>query len=104
MTILLQVKWMDVTDQPEPHLRIGHIGGASRQWRWKHTQAQAVEFIASGQFTYYVEKDARSLRLDVARTNDGRQYLALQPDAGLSLSLIGLPACPVPTRDNPAET
>jgi hypothetical protein len=96
MTILLKVKWVDLTDRPEPHLRIGHIGGASREWQWKHTQAQAVEFIASGQFTYYVEKDARSLRLDVARTNDGRKYLALPPDAGLSLSLFDLPASPAP--------
>lgn len=89
MAILLKVKWIDKSDQPEPHQCIRHIGGESKELQWKHTQRQAVESIECGRFAYYVEKDTRALRLDVARAEDGSKYLKI--DGESAQLLLDLP-------------
>jgi hypothetical protein len=96
MAILLKVKWVDQSDQPKPHQRIRQIGGDSRELRWKHTQAQAIESIERGLFAYYVEKDARALELDVGHTADGQKYLTIHADSGHLHILLDLPAFPNP--------
>jgi hypothetical protein len=82
MAILLKVKWIDKSDHPELHQRVGHIGGSSREFQWQHTQAQAIESIERGEFAYYVIKDVRALKLDVALTADGKKYLTIQAGNG----------------------
>lgn len=94
MAILLKVKWVEQSNEPEPHRRIRHIGGDSRQFRWKHSQAEAVEFIERRQFEYYIENDPRSARLSVARTLEGKKYLTAQPETGTSQLLLDLPQFP----------
>jgi hypothetical protein len=96
MAILLTVKWIDKSDQPEPHQCIRYIGGESKELQWKHTQRQAVESIECGRFVYYVEKDTRVLRMDVAQTDDGNKYLKI--DGGSAKLLLTLP--PMPSGDS----
>jgi hypothetical protein len=96
MAILLKVKWIDKSDRPEPHQCIRHIGGESKELQWKHTQRQAVESIECGTFVYYVEKESRILRLNVAQADDGNKYLKI--DGGPAQLLLSLP--PMPPADS----
>lgn len=91
MAILLKVQWVDQSDQPDLFQRVRHIGGDTGQMHWQHSQAQAIESIERGLFTYYLEKDSKVLTLNIARTSDGRKYLSA--DDG-QLPLLNLPQFP----------
>ena len=90
MAILLKVNWVDQGEGLEPSQRIRRIGGDSKQMKWQHTQAQAIEAIERGQFIYYVETGDRVLNLQVGRTADGRKYLTVQDDGGDPQLLLNL--------------
>jgi len=95
MAILLKVQWVDQADpsaQFEPHARIAHIGGVSGKLSWKHSQTQAIESIEHNLFAYYVEKDARAMKLNVAQTADGKKFLIAHD--GNEHPLLSLPAFP----------
>lgn len=92
MAIVLKVKWVEQSPEPEPHGRVRQIGGASGQLQWKHTHAEAVEAIERGLFAYYVERNARPVRLKITCTPDGKKYLATS--AGQSLGQLDLPGFP----------
>ncbi|HSY17961.1 MAG TPA: hypothetical protein VK815_06485 [Candidatus Acidoferrales bacterium] len=96
MAILLKVKWVDQEDAGDPYLRITHIGGKDGQFHWKHTHAQAVSCIEDGSFTYYVEKDARALRLEVGLAPNGGKYLKAPDDTSHPGWLLNLPQFPKP--------
>jgi hypothetical protein len=96
MAILLKVKWVDQSDQPDPGQRIRHIGGSSGRLQWLHTHAQAIESIEQNLFTYYVEKDARTFQLEVGLTPNGYKYLKTQADGSQTQLLLKLPKCPKP--------
>jgi hypothetical protein len=100
MAIVLKVKWVDKSNQPAPSQRIRQIGGDSRQMRWQHTQEQAIESIERGLFTYYVEKDARILKLDVGLTADGKKYLTVPKAGGDPQLLLDLPGLPGSTPND----
>jgi hypothetical protein len=94
MFILLEVQWVDQSNQPEPSQRIRHIGGNSGQVEWHHTEAQAIEFIEHGHFAYFVKKAAGTLNLEVGRTADGGKYLTILAGGGHPQLLLDLPGCP----------
>jgi hypothetical protein len=96
MAIVLKVKWVDQSDQPDPYQRIRQIGGASRKFQWKHTRAQAIESIERGTFVYYVERDARAVNLEVGLAPNGCKYLKTQADDDQHQLLLSLSECPKP--------
>ena len=98
MAIVLKVRWIDQSDQPDPYQRIRHIGGHSREFQWKHTHAQAIQSIEHGLFNYYVEKDSRVLKLEVGLAPNGCKYLKTQVDGNQPKLLLNLPECPKPAR------
>src|SRR5580698_5084735 len=89
MAILLKVQWVDQVGQSGPHARIAHIGGVSGRLAWKHSQSQAIESIEHKLFDYYVEKDARAMKLNVAQTADGKKFLTAY--GGNEQPLLSLP-------------
>jgi len=91
MSILLKVQWVDQAEQADPCRRIKHIGGSSRALQWKHSQAEAIQSIEHGHFTYYVKKDAQALKLEVGLATNGRKYLKIPIDDQIQL-LSNLPA------------
>ena len=95
MAIALMVRWVDKSDQPEPQERIRHIGGDSGKLLWKHTRAQAIEFIERGEFAYFVEADFRPWRLEVGRASDGRKYLTIENQGAPPQLLLNLPEFPL---------
>jgi len=96
MAILLKVKWVDQTEAREPYLRIRQIGGDSGELQWKHTHEQAIQSIEGGIFHYYVERDARALKLEVGRTAEGCKFLKTSADVEYPQLLLNLPECPKP--------
>jgi len=92
MAIVLKVKWVDQSAEPEPYKRIRIIGGASGQLHWKHTHAEAVEAVERGLFAYYIERNARPVRLEITMAPDGGKYLATTQFDEL-LDLPGFPNC-----------
>jgi hypothetical protein len=94
MAILLKVKWVDQSDQPDVYQRIRRIGGDSRKFQWKHTHAEAIQSIERGLFAYYVEKDALVLKLEVGLAPNGCKYLKTQVDGSQPEHLLDLPQCP----------
>lgn len=95
MAILLKVQWVDQSDQADPYLRIRHIGGHSGEFQWKHTHTQAIQFVKHGRFHYYVEKDARAVKLEVGLAPNGK-YLKTPVDGNQPKLLLNLPECPNP--------
>ncbi|MDE3068102.1 MAG: hypothetical protein KGJ60_11200 [Verrucomicrobiota bacterium] len=100
VAIALIVKWIERTDQPETRPRIRFLGGASGRCEWKHTYAQAIEFIERGVFSYFVETNGRFLKLESGRTEQGRKCLTVQTEGGPSQILLDLPEFPAPMRVN----
>ena len=96
MAIPLLVKWVEQSAEPEPHQRIRHIGGASRDFRWKHSHDEAIQFIERDTFDYYVEDNLRIARLNVAQTDGGKKYLTTEAVVGQQLILV-LPQFPQET-------
>ena len=94
MLILFKVNWVDQTGGLEPHQCVRYIGGISRQVRWKHTQAQAIDAIERGLLGYYMEKDGRAWTLDVEKTPDGKKYLTIPNSEGQIHLLLDLPGFP----------
>ena len=98
MAILLKVKWVDQSDQPDLYQRISYIGGYAGEFQWKHTHAQAIQSIEHGLFHYYVEKDARALKLEVGLAPNGCKYLKTPVDGNQPKLLLDLPECPKPEQ------
>ncbi len=94
MAILLKVKWVDKSDQPDPCRRIQHIGGDTGEFQWQHTHANAIQSIEQGRFHYYMERDARALKLEVGLTPNGDKYLKTQADIDHPQFLLNLPKRP----------
>jgi len=98
MAILLKVKWVEKSGQPDPYQHISHIGGASGQLHWKHSHAQAIQSIEQDLFTYYVEKDARAVKLEVGLAPNGFKYLKVPADGEPPRLLLNLPEQPQVTH------
>jgi hypothetical protein len=96
MAILLKVKWIDLSDQPDPCLRIRHIGGSSRDFEWRHTNAQAIQSIEQKMFCYYVENGGHSVKLEVGLSPNGSKFLKTQADGNQAQLLLNLPKFPKP--------
>lgn len=91
MSILLKVQWVDQAEQPDPCQRIKHIGGSSGALKWRHSQADAIQSIEHGLFTYYVKKDMRALKLEIGMATNGHKYLKIQSDDSQPRLLLNLP-------------
>jgi len=93
MATNLQVFCINKTDRYNPHERIQNIGGYGGGTRWKHSQQQAIGFIESGQFMYYVSVGGNSVWVIIA-VHNGNKYLKTQNDGVHPDNLLSLPECP----------
>jgi hypothetical protein len=94
MAIVLKVKWIEKSDQTDPCQRISHIGGEAGQMSWKHSHAQAIQAIEQDQFAYYIEKEARAVKLEIGLAPDGIKYLKAPADGDQPRFLLNLPERP----------
>ena len=91
MAIVLKVNWVELSDQPDPYQRIGHLGGNAGEMEWRHSIAEAIRSLERNLFHYYVEKDERPMRLEIGLAPNGRKYLKTHADKDRPESLLTLP-------------
>jgi hypothetical protein len=90
--VTLLVNQVSLIGNAEPHRRIQLISGPVGQQAWHHTQEQAIEYIESRLFSYYLVKDSRAVRLIVGQTAAGEKFLKAEPDGDTPDLLLQLPS------------
>jgi len=63
-------------------------------FKWKHSNEQAIQFIEERLFSYYVIRDRRVLMLEVGQSPNGGKYLKTQSDNGKPEILLSQPPPP----------
>ena len=88
-----QIKCINKDDRYNPHESITHVGGYGTR-RWKITQEDAIAYIESGEWRFYVHVDGKSVWVVVAVSRYGNKYLKTEPDGEGENNLLSLPECP----------
>jgi hypothetical protein len=89
-----QIKCINKLDRPNPHERITHVGGYTDK-RWKITQQEAIDFIESKEWEFWVQPPGeRSVWVVVAVSKYGHKYLRTTSDGEDQNNLLSLPECP----------
>jgi Protein of unknown function (DUF3892) len=90
-----QIMCINKRDRPNPHERITHVGGYTDK-RWKITQQEAIEFIESKEWKFWVKPpgDLESVWVVVAVSRYGHKYLRTTSDGEDQNNLLSLPECP----------
>ena len=89
-----QIKCITKRDRPNPHERITHVGGYETS-SWKLTQQEAINYIESGEWRFWVKPaDADSVWVVVAISRYGHKYLKTENDGEEQNNLLSLSECP----------
>jgi len=90
-----QVLCITKDDRLNPYERITQIGGKNPDGqRWELTQKAAIVGIKSGKWEFYVSKNGREVKVIVARSRFGNEYLKTEADGEEPNNLLSLPECP----------
>lgn len=91
-----QVRCINKSDRYDPWERIRNIGGVSSDGnRWKVTQAEAIQGIKDGTWSFYVSRpQGDAVRVIVAVSRFGNEYLKTEADGDEPNNLLSLPECP----------
>jgi hypothetical protein len=90
----LEVQCINKTDRYSAHERIHNIGGLIGAHRWKHSHDQAIGYIETGAFAYFVNRGGHKVKVIVAKTALGHKYLKTEADGEQPNNLLSLPECP----------
>jgi Protein of unknown function (DUF3892) len=89
-----QIKCINKADRMNPHERITHVGGYTDK-QWKITQQEAVNYIESGEWKFWVKPpNADSVWVIVVTSRYGHKYLKTEADGEQPNNLLSLPECP----------
>jgi hypothetical protein len=93
-TKTFQIQCINKLDRPNPHERITHVGG-SQNGGWKITQTEAINYIESQEWKFWVKPpDAEaSVWVVVAVSRYGNKYLKTENDGEDQNNLLSLPEC-----------
>lgn len=91
-----QIRCIRKSDRYSAHERITHIGGVNADGgRWILTQADAVQAIEQGKWSFYVERPAgHRVKVIVAVSANRHKYLKTESDGEQPNNLLSLPECP----------
>lgn len=84
-----EIKCINKDERQNPYERITHVGWV---W-WKITQKQAIDYIESWQYTFYVTKNLRTVKVIVAKSRFGNKYIKTEADGDEPNNLLSLPEC-----------
>jgi hypothetical protein len=87
--MLLQIRCINKDDRNNPYERITHVGGVD----WKITQVNAINYIKSGEYSFYVEKNSQKVMVMIAISRFGNEYIKTVPDDDEPNNLLSLPEC-----------
>lgn len=94
MTKTQTILCINKDDRYDPYERITHVGGDSDKGRWKITQRQAIDFIESGEWVFYVGKGEDRVKVVVAISPYDNKYIKTEADGEEPNNLLSLPECP----------
>ena len=102
MPVPLIVHKITLQPQNPAHRRVqilhGYISGQESWVDWCHTHEQALNYLESRLFDYFIRKNGRPLKLVIVQTEDGEKFLKAQSDGENPDALLALPLF---TRDQP---
>ena len=95
MASTYEVKCINKSDRYNPHERILSIGGLNNDGtRWKLSQPEAIGGIEEGKWSFYVNKNGKTVTIIVAVSQFGHKYLKTEADGEQPNNLLSLPECP----------
>ena len=90
-----QIKCINKQDRDNPYERITHVGGFVTS-QWRITQQEAIRFIESGEWAFWVEvPKGDSVWVEVAISRFGNKYLKTEADGDQPNNLLNLKECPL---------
>jgi len=95
MPILLKVEWVGHAEAADGSRRVVFIGGNWAGSRWSHTAENAVTYIDTKSFSYYIQNQGRPMNIIVASNGNGAKHLATREDTVLLQHLLDMPEPPV---------
>jgi len=88
-----QIKCINRTEKMNPYERLTHIGG-HQDTQWKIPLSDAISKIESGEWTFFVQANRRTVGVIVAVSPNGIKYLKTAADGEQPDTLLRLPECP----------
>jgi len=93
LPIPLTVNQVSLAESSEPHRRVLSLhGDVGRAGQWLHTQEQAIDYIESRFFSYFLRHNGRAVRVVVGRTAAGEKFLKGETDGEIPSTLLNLAA------------
>jgi len=94
MTNRVQVSCISKTNRTDVHDRIQNIGGVNADGsRWRLSETNAIAGIISGRWEFYVSVRGHTVKVIVANSAAGREYLKTEADSYQPDNLLALPEC-----------
>jgi len=87
-----EITCINKNDRFNPYERITHVGGGTTK-PWKITQTGAIQLIESGEWSFYVHRNGKSVGVIVAVSQYGNKYLKTEADGESPNNLLSLPEC-----------
>jgi hypothetical protein len=95
MATTYEVKCINKSDRFNPHERILSIGGVNPNGTgWKLSQQDAIQGIKVGKWAFYVDRGGKTVKVIVAKSYYGHEYLKTEADGEQPNNLLSLPECP----------
>jgi hypothetical protein len=89
-----QISCIGKDEQRRPDERITHVGGYRDTGPWQITQQEAIGYIESHEFRFWVSVGGKSVWVVVAESPSGTKYLRTEADGSAPNDLLSLPQCP----------
>lgn len=91
----VRIQCINKTDRTNAHERIRSVGGVNPDGsRWKLSEDEAIQGIKTQKWTFHVERPVgHRVRVIVARSAAGHEYLKTEADGEQPNNLLALPEC-----------
>lgn len=92
--IMIEILCINKDDRNNPYERITHIGWKDNNWKlWKITQKEAIDWIKSGKWSFFVSKNWNTVKVIVSISRYGNEYIKTESDWDEPNNLLSLSEC-----------